>query len=163
MSTQVLAIVEHFKQDDPVGIPGAPVPEPMIIPYIAKSLSLANLKMTNISVYGLSKFRIKYSKIDLNSMRASAIIYLKKMHMEGNYSLSAMFTTRNGDFTVDMEDVYTHANMTLGVNIDGKVQTQDIQMDITSDKNIAVDFKNLGKEDVYSGRSNHSSSFGRES
>lgn len=102
--------------------------------------------MTNVSVYGLSAFRIKYSHIDLNAMRASAVIYLKKMHMEGNYSLSAMFTTRHGDFTVDMEDVYTYANMTLGVNIDGKVQTQDIQMDITSDKNIAVNFNNLGKE-----------------
>lgn len=145
LSTQVLAVVDHFKQPDPVGIPGAPVPEPMIVPMIEQSFSVGKMKMTNVAIYGLSKFRIKYSKIDLNSLRATAIIYLEKMHMEGTYTLSAMFTTRTGPFTVDMQDVYTYANITLGVNLEGKIETQDISMDIISEKNIAVDFKNLGE------------------
>lgn len=145
LSTQVLAIVDHFKQPDPVGIPGAPVPEPMIVPYIKHSFSMGTMKMTNVSIFGLSKFRIKYSKIDLNSMRATAIIHLEKMHMEGDYELNAMFQTKKGPFTVDMQDVYTYANITLGVNLEGKIESQGIQMDIISDKNIAVDFQKLGK------------------
>ena len=94
LTTQVLAIVDHFKQEDPVGIPGAPVPDPMVVPEIKHSFSVGNMKMRNVSIFGLSKFRIKYSKIDLNSMRATAIVHLDKMHMEGTYTLSAMFTTR---------------------------------------------------------------------
>lgn len=145
LSTQVLAVVDHFKQPDPVGIPGAPVPEPMVVPEIVHRFSVGKMKMTNVSIYGLSKFRIKYSKIDLNSMKATAIIHLEKMHMEGTYTLSAMFQTREGPFTVDMQDVFTYANITLGVSLEGKIETQDIKMDIISDKNIAVDFQNLGK------------------
>lgn len=145
LSTQVLAIVEHFKQPDPVGIPGAPVPEPMIVPFIEQNLPIGKMKMTQVAIYGLSKFRIKLSEIDLNSLKATAIVFLEKMHMEGTYSLNAMFQTRTGPFTVDMQDVYTYANITLGVNMDGKLETQDIAMDIVSEKNIAVDFKNLGK------------------
>lgn len=94
LSTQVLEIVEHFKQADPVGIPGAPVPEPMVVPEIKHSFAMGNMKMTNVSIFGLSKFRIKYSKIDLNSLRATAIVHLEKMLMKGTYTLSAMFTTR---------------------------------------------------------------------
>lgn len=56
-----------------------------------------------------------------------------------------MFHSRTGPFTVDMRDVFTYANLTLGVNLEGKVEVQDIQMDIISEKNIAVDFQNLGK------------------
>lgn len=56
-----------------------------------------------------------------------------------------IFGSRTGPFTVDMRDVYTYANLTLGVNLEGKVEVQDIQMDIISDKNIAVDFQNLGR------------------
>lgn len=145
LTTQVLAVVDHFKQKDPVGIPGAPVPEPMIIPMIEQSFSVGKMKMTNVSIFGLSKFRIKYSKIDLNSMSAKAVIYLEKMHMEGTYSFRALFSSATGPFTVDMQDVYTYANLTLGVNLDGKIETQDIAMDIISDKKIDVDFKNLGE------------------
>lgn len=144
LTGQVLAIVEHFKQEDPVGIPGAPVPEPMIIPMIKQDFSIGKMVMTDVAIYGLSKFRIKYSKIDLNSMKAQAIVHLDKMHMEGQYTLGSFLSKSSGPFTVDMRDVKTHADITLGVNLDGKLETQDIKMDIVSDQPIQMDFKNMG-------------------
>lgn len=122
----------------------------MNIPPIDFTVSIAKIKLTNTTVYGLSRFRIKYSKIDLNSLKATAIVYLEKMHMEGTYKLAAMFSTKTGPFTIDMEDVHTYANVTLGVNLDGKLETQDIAADIQTNKKIEVDFKNLGEDVIQS-------------
>ena len=40
LSDQVREILEHYKQEDPVGIPGAPIPDPMPIPDMRHSFSL---------------------------------------------------------------------------------------------------------------------------
>jgi Haemolymph juvenile hormone binding protein (JHBP) len=69
---QVLTLIEHYKQEDPVGIPGLPVPDPMPVPEIKKSLSLATLTMKNVLAYGLSKFRIKHVKTDLKDLNVSS-------------------------------------------------------------------------------------------
>lgn len=33
LSNQIIALLEHYKQKDPLGIPGAPVPDPFPVPY----------------------------------------------------------------------------------------------------------------------------------
>ena len=48
-----------------------PVPDPMPIPEIKKSLSLATLHMKNIQAHGMSKFRIKYINSNLNDMKVN--------------------------------------------------------------------------------------------
>lgn len=69
LTLQIIQLVEHYKQEDPIGMPILPVLDPMPIPEIKKSLSLATLHMKNIQAYGMSKFRIKYINSNLNAMK----------------------------------------------------------------------------------------------
>lgn len=71
----ILMMLEHYKQKDAVGIPGAPVEDPMLTPDMAKSIGMANLNMKNVKAYGLSKFRVDNINVDFKEMKASAGAY----------------------------------------------------------------------------------------
>lgn len=69
LSEYVLSIIEHYKQKDPVGLPGTPIPEPLLIPPLKHSVSsFATMHFKDVQVYGLSKFVIDYIEADLASM-----------------------------------------------------------------------------------------------
>lgn len=87
LSAQIFALVEHFHQEDPVGLPGAPVkkkfvienkffvhcdcmqiPDPFPVPYVKKSFAVGTLTLQNAFAYGMSKFRLKDIKTDLNEL-----------------------------------------------------------------------------------------------
>lgn len=68
----ILMMLDHYKQKDPVGIPGAPVEDPMLAPDMAKSIGMANLNMKNVKAYGMSKFRVDNIDVDFKEMKASA-------------------------------------------------------------------------------------------
>lgn len=68
LSTQIFALIEHYKQIDPIGLPGAPVPDPFDVPDVSKSIGMGTLKMKNALAYGLSKFRIKSLSFDVNKL-----------------------------------------------------------------------------------------------
>lgn len=68
VSAQIFALLEHYKQKDPVGLPNAPVPDPLPVPYSKQSMGMATLTMKNASAYGLSKFRIKSVAVDVNQL-----------------------------------------------------------------------------------------------
>ncbi|XP_059609052.1 uncharacterized protein LOC132256574 [Phlebotomus argentipes] len=143
LSAQIFAIVEHYKQPDPIGLPGAPVPDPMKIPPIKKTLTMTTLQMDNVLAYGLSKFRIKFVKMDLKEMKVFAGIQVDKMTLVGNYTLNSLFSRSSGPFTVVLKDVFTQGNVTLGVERDGKIRTQEINMDSVF-ADMSMDFQNLG-------------------
>lgn len=69
LAAQIFELLEHYKQEDPVGIPTAPIEDPMDVPDMTKSMGLATLRMKAIKSYGLSKFRIKSVKADLKEMK----------------------------------------------------------------------------------------------
>lgn len=68
LSSQIIALLEHYKQKDPLGLPGAPVPDPFPVPYTKQSIGMGTLTMKNSSAYGLSKFRIKSLSVDVNKL-----------------------------------------------------------------------------------------------
>lgn len=68
MSESILAILEHFKQPDPVGLPGAEIPEPYPVPDMKQTLSFATLYFKNTAVYGISKFKILHINAEMSSM-----------------------------------------------------------------------------------------------
>lgn len=70
VAAQIEGLLEHYKQEDPVGVPGAPIPDPMDVPDMAKSLGMANLNMLKVKAYGLSKFRISTVDVDFKKMKA---------------------------------------------------------------------------------------------
>lgn len=120
--------------------------------------------MKNTLAYGLSKFRIKSIEVDVNSLivsktflftqkvftingfeicKVKAEIQLDSMLIKGNYTLSSLFTSANGPFTVTLKNVVAKGNASVAVELDGKIRTQDISMDMTF-SDLATDFQNLG-------------------
>lgn len=71
LAAQIEALLEHYKQEDPVGLPGAPVPDPIEVPDMAKNIGISNLNMMKVKAYGLSKFRIASINADFKEMKAS--------------------------------------------------------------------------------------------
>lgn len=75
MSAQFFALIEHFKQADPVGLPGAPVPDPFTVPDVSKSIGMGTLKMKNTLAYGLSRFRVKSFLLDVKELMVFEFIF----------------------------------------------------------------------------------------
>lgn len=63
--------MEHYKQEDPVGLPNAPVPDPMTIPDMKHSFSVATMNFQNVSVHGLSIFRIDTIESNIAEMEVN--------------------------------------------------------------------------------------------
>lgn len=80
----------------------------------------------------------------MNALNVNAGVQVDQMIVVGNYSLSALLSTRSGPFTVILKNVFTQGNASLGVEIDGKIRTQTINMDIVF-SDMSMDFQNLGK------------------
>lgn len=138
-----MEILEHYKQEDPVGIPGAPVPDPLDIPPLKQSFSVGNMDFKNVKLYGLSKFRIHHVKADLASMQVDAAITMDRLTVLGNYTLSTWLTKSQGPFTVKLQNVQVNAIARLEVERSGQLEAQEMEMDITF-KHIDMNFERLG-------------------
>lgn len=68
------------------------------VPDIAQSISMANLKMTNISLHGISKFRIKYVTTEIKDMKAKMQIEFDALIIKGSYQLSSFMSRSKGLF-----------------------------------------------------------------
>ncbi|XP_031632293.1 uncharacterized protein LOC116346401 [Contarinia nasturtii] len=143
LSAQIIALLEHYKQNDPCGIPGAPVPDPFSVPYSKQSLGMGTLIMKDTLAHGLSKFRIRKMGIDVNRLMVKAEIQLDVMYIIGNYTLSSLFSSTSGPFNVTLTNVTAKSNASVAVERDGKIRTQDIVMDMNF-AGLTTDFKNLG-------------------
>lgn len=70
---RIRQFLEHFKQDDPKGIPGAPIPDPMPIPDFKGSFSVADINFSEAQLHQLSQFRINYVRTDLKELKVSKL------------------------------------------------------------------------------------------
>lgn len=143
LSEYVLKILEHYKQKDPIGIPGAPVPDPLSIPPLAHSFSAGKMNFKDVQLYGLSKFRLDHVNANIAEMKVETALTIETLIVVGNYTLSTWLSKTHGPFTVKLTDVYVKAIATLEVERSGQLEAQDMEMDITF-KGIAMDFKGLG-------------------
>lgn len=124
-------------------MPGAPIPDPFPVPDVKNNVGMGTLTLKQSHAYGMSKFRVKTVHSDLNAMTVKASILLDKMTVRGNYTLRTLFSSAAGPFVVVLHKVFVQGNVSLGVERDGQVRTQDIAMDI-SFADMAMDFQNLG-------------------
>lgn len=143
VSDQVRAILEHYKKDDPVGLPGAPVPDPMPIPDMKHSFSVATMQFRTANLYGLSKFRIEHIQSDLAAMQVIVGLRIETLEVLGNYTMSTWFSRSSGRFNVTLSNVYIEGHAKLEVERGGQLQAQNIEMDIMFQE-IAMNFENLG-------------------
>lgn len=143
LGDHIRAILKHYQQYDPVGLPGAPIPDPMPVPDMKHSFSMYTMNFKKIHVHGLSKFRIEHIESELALMQVSAALSIARLDIRGLYTLSSWISSSAGDFTVVLTGVNVEGIARLEVGTDGKLQAQNIDMDLTFE-NIDMDFKNLG-------------------
>lgn len=136
-------ILDHYKQNDPVGLPGAPIPDPFPVPSFSHRFSIGKMHFEDVTIYGLKKFRIKFMKANLAKMEVNLALDIDELETHGNYTLSAFFTSAEGPFTVKVKNVTVQAIASMQVQLDGKLEAQDIDMDVDFE-DIEVNFENLG-------------------
>ncbi|CAK1548666.1 unnamed protein product [Leptosia nina] len=143
MSNYILQVLDHFKKPNPVGIPGAKIPEPFYVPDMKQSISIGTMYFRNTAVYGISKFRILHVEAEIGAMEVNAALAIDTLQARGNYTMTTWLSKVQGPFTVDVTGIKVTAKATLGVERDGKIRTQDIIIDIGF-SNIAMNFENAG-------------------
>ncbi|CAK9805793.1 hypothetical protein ANTQUA_LOCUS4569 [Anthophora quadrimaculata] len=143
LGDHIRAILKHYQQDDPIGLPGAPIPDPMPVPDMKHSFSMYTMNFKQVNVYGLSKFRIIRVESELARMQVSVSLNIETLDIRGLYTLSSWLSRSAGNFTVKLTGVNVQGIARLEVGDDGKLQAQNIDMDLTFAK-IDLDFKNLG-------------------
>lgn len=75
ISAQIIALLEHYKRKDPIGMPGNFIQDPFPVPDSEQSLPMASyLTTTNALAYGLSKFRVKNIAIDVYRMLVRCLL-----------------------------------------------------------------------------------------
>lgn len=95
----MLRVLDHYKQEDPIGIPDAPIPDPLDIPPLQRSVSIYNMKMFNSKLYGLKNFRVEHITANIADMTVEAALTIEKLHVKGNYTLTSWFSRAEGPFT----------------------------------------------------------------
>jgi len=140
---KIRRIVEHFKQDDPLGIPGVPIPDPKEIPDIEKDITGAKVILTDAKMHDMSKFRIDYVRTDLKDLKVWISITFPRLRMLGRYGMSSWLTTSTGDFNITLIDVNAQGFCGLTVDPEGILQATNISLDMGFG-DIKMQFDNLG-------------------
>ncbi|XP_025206290.1 uncharacterized protein LOC112602408 [Melanaphis sacchari] len=144
LSEQIRKILKHYQGPDPVGFPGAPIPDPLSIPPMNKDFGMAFMTFKNMTVHGLSKFKVEQVNTDLKNMRVYVLLKIKRMYVLGNYTLRSWLSRpAAGPFNVTLIDVEAAAEAALEPDEDGILQATNTEMDMQF-KDCELDFKNLG-------------------
>ncbi|KAE9545417.1 hypothetical protein AGLY_000960 [Aphis glycines] len=144
LSEQIRKILRHYQRPDPVGFPGAPIPDPLSIPPMSKDFGMVFMTFKNMTVHGLSKFKVEHVNTDLKNMRVYVLLKIKRMYVLGNYTMRSWLSRpAAGPFNVTLIDVEAAAEAALEPDEDGVLQATDTEMDMQF-KDCELDFKNLG-------------------
>jgi hypothetical protein len=144
LSEQIRKILRHYQRPDPVGFPGAPIPDPLSIPPMNKDFGMAYMTFKNMTVHGLSKFKVENVNTDLKNMRVYVLLKIKRMYVLGNYTMRSWLSRpASGPFNVTLIEVEAAAEAALEPDEDGNLQATETEMDMQF-KDCELDFKNLG-------------------
>ncbi|XP_072388619.1 uncharacterized protein [Diabrotica undecimpunctata] len=143
ISEIIFAILQHYKQADPLGIPGVPIPDPMPIPDMSKSFPFGRMFLKNSNLFGLKNFRIEHVTANISEMKVQASLSIEVLTVRGNYTLSTWVSRAKGPYLVKLGNVSIIAVASLEVEQNGTLSAQDMDMDILF-ATIDMDFQNLG-------------------
>jgi Haemolymph juvenile hormone binding protein (JHBP) len=94
IASKLNELIDHFKADDPVGLP-IPIPDPFEIPDVSTKLPIGSISMRDIKAAGVSKFRLKEVSVELDEkMEASVELSFDELVITGNYTLKTFGTSR---------------------------------------------------------------------
>uniref|UniRef100_A0A8D8ZML5 Uncharacterized protein n=1 Tax=Cacopsylla melanoneura TaxID=428564 RepID=A0A8D8ZML5_9HEMI len=145
LSDQIRLFLKHFQQKDPIGIPGAVLPDPMPLQDLSKSMGLlGSVSFKNVKLYELSQFRLTHINTDLEHMQVYVEIEMKRLVSLGDYSMKTMMKNAKGPFNITMVNVVAEGAVALERDeATGQLQATDSQMDMSC-QNIIIDLKNSG-------------------
>ncbi|KZS07952.1 Uncharacterized protein APZ42_028321 [Daphnia magna] len=143
LDARIRQLLEHFKQDDPLGIPGVPIPDPMPIPDFEGEFPAAKIKFSEAELHQLSQFRINYVRTDLKDLKVWIGMTFDSLQVIGRYRMSSWFSTSSGDFNVTLISVQAQGFAGLVVDSEGLMQATNITFDVGF-KDITMKFENLG-------------------
>ena len=143
LDARIRQMLDHFKQDDPRGIPGLPIPDPMPIPDFKGQFSVAEIRFSDAHLHQLSQFRIDYVRTDLKELKVWVGLTFDTLEVIGRYRMGSWFSTSSGDFNVTLIQVKGEGFAGLIVDTDGSLQASNITFDVGF-KDIAMHFDNLG-------------------
>ena len=90
---RIRQILEHYKQDDPLGLPGLPIPDPMEIPDFKGNFPVAEIKFSEAMLHNLAKFRIDYVRTDLRDLKVGFAMILQQKLILALHIFKILFTT----------------------------------------------------------------------
>ncbi|KAL1449278.1 hypothetical protein WDU94_000487 [Cyamophila willieti] len=145
LSDQIRLFLKHFQQKDPIGIPGAVLPDPMPLQDLFKSYGLlGSVSFKNVKLYELSQFRLSHINTDLEHMQVYVEIEMKRLVSLGDYSMKTVMKNAKGPFNITMVNVVAEGAVALERDeATGQLQATDSQMDMTC-QNMIIDLKNSG-------------------
>lgn len=146
LSEHIRNVIEHFKQEDPVGVPKhfeGQIPDPIPIPDLQQDFSGTKMSFEGLKVHGLRRFRIEHVVSDLSALKTSMAVSIDELQVLGRYSLSSWLSRSKGNFNVTIIRVRAEADSFFMVDEGGFLQVQQINMDLTFE-DIQMDFENLG-------------------
>lgn len=79
LSANILKILEHYKQTDPVGLPIDAILDPCPIEDVSYLVAVQTLSMKNTRAHGFSRFRIVSVRIDLQALLVNSEYSVLKM------------------------------------------------------------------------------------
>nr|XP_029720585.1 uncharacterized protein LOC115262321 [Aedes albopictus] len=141
LSSQLFHVIEFYKQPDPVGLPAmVSIPDPLSIPPFRQSVAFTAMEMRDLMTYGLSRLRVRLFEAELSSMALRVELTMDELMVNGSYAINM---GSSGPFWLKMKNVRTLGNVSLGVDREGILRAQDIELDIGIE-DMAMDFQNLG-------------------
>ncbi|KAF0306804.1 hypothetical protein FJT64_021768 [Amphibalanus amphitrite] len=137
-------VIGHFKKDDPRGLPGSLVPDPLSVPAkIDQTVAGADVNLQDMILTGLKYFELRDVKVDLSAQEFRYEIFFKSLTALGKYKLYYFWSNYNGDFNITLEDIKAEGKGILEVSTNGTVQLNDVTTDVGFG-DIDVVFHNLG-------------------
>ncbi|CAB3374289.1 Hypothetical predicted protein [Cloeon dipterum] len=142
IASQLRSIVEHYKNEDPVGLPGAPIPDPVDVPDFKFKVLTVTLECKRVKCYGLSKFRFQRIKLDLTALQAEVGVKIAALVMTGDYTTKGFLANNQGPFTVTVKGAQVEGVASLEVDRQGHLEAQNIDLNMKFDS-INMNFENL--------------------
>jgi len=134
-------LIDHFKGDNPLGIPLIPIPDPLDVPDIEAQLKLTEAQLRGLSLFSIKNFTVQQSND--NTIRIFSNVVLTNLQLTAMYQYSTWFTTYEGKFQMNITEAEFIGIVKLDVDQNGFLQITDNTVDLTY-KNMKLDLENGG-------------------
>ncbi|KAK2707598.1 hypothetical protein QYM36_015339 [Artemia franciscana] len=140
---RIKAVLEHFKSENPKGVPGFDIPDPIDIPDANPDVGGTNLKLSESKLYGLSQLSVKHVKVDLVAMKLEIGLSFPELLMQGRYRISSWLSSSFGPYNLTIKEATMEGSTALSVDSEGKIKVDEVFLDLKF-KDFNMNFENLG-------------------